>query len=55
MKKDVIVSMIIGYFATYHKVFTEPMTIMERLCVAVVIGAVVLCGILKLEGEETYG
>lgn len=55
MKKDVIVSMIIGYLATYHKIFTEPITVAERLCATVGIGVIVFFGILKMEGEETYG
>lgn len=56
MRRDAAVSLVIGYFATYHPIFTEPFTGLERAITTLGIGVIVLSGLLKIEERrERYG
>lgn len=56
MRRNAALSLLIGYFATYHKFFTEPMTGIERAVATLAIGIIVFGGLLKTEERrEQYG
>ena len=55
MKRDAAVSLIIGYLATYHRFFTEPFTVFERVVATIGIGLIVFSIISKEGGRRVYG